>query len=252
LARRLGALIVPTILALAGLSILVSLGNWQVRRLAWKEDLIAHANARPEGPVRDLPPASAWPSLDVADGEYRPFRLAGRFLHDKEALVFTSLPDPHGHFGGPGFWVVTPLMLAGGGTVLVNRGFVPQAFSKPADRHESLQNGPLVVTGLMRPDEERNYFTPTDEPEKNIFYARNIAAIAAAKHLSAPVAPFTIDLLASETPPGGLPQAGETRIVFPNSHFQYAVTWYGLAAGLFAAFALHVWRRLRGSVEKSA
>ncbi len=230
----------------------MSLGNWQVRRLAWKEDLIARVTERPSGPVRDLPTASAWPGIDIAAEEYRPFRLEGRFLNDREALVFTSIPDPHGRYGGPGFWVVTPFALTGGGTVLVNRGFVPQGKERPADRGGEPAGGTVTVTGLLRPDETRGFFTPNDAPEQNIFYARDIAAIAAAKDLSPPVAPFSIDLVAAESPPGGLPQSGETRMVFPNNHLQYAVTWYGLAAGLFAVFAAFVWRRVGAGNDGSA
>jgi surfeit locus 1 family protein len=59
------------------------------------------------------------------------------------------------------------------------------------------------------------------------------------------VAPFTIDLLAAATPPGGLPQAGETRMVFSNNHLAYALTWYGLAAALLAVFASFIRGRLR-------
>jgi surfeit locus 1 family protein len=248
----LGRLIVPGILVLAAFAVLVSLGNWQVRRLAWKEDLIARATARPSEPVRPLLTASEWPTLDVAAGEYRPFRLAGHFLHEKEALVFTSLPDPKGRFGGPGFWVVTPFALSEGGTVFVNRGFAPQGRQLPKDRAESPSDGPTAVVGLMRPSETRGTFTPADRPDKNVFYARNVADLAAAKEISQPVAPFTIDLVAAETPPGGLPQAGETRMAFTNNHLQYAITWYGLAAALLAVFAVYVRGRLRERDKKPA
>ncbi len=242
--RRSG-LVLPAVLTLVGIAVLVSLGNWQLRRLAWKEDLIAAATERPTEAVRDLPPVSAWPSLDPKGGDgYRPFSLAGRFLHDKEAHVFTSLPDPRGPYGGPGFWIVTPFALSSGGTVLVNRGFAPMEKSLPSERGETLSNEPVVVTGLMRPNEERSFFTPADEPGENMFFARNVAAIAAAEHLSPPLAPFTIDLIASETPPGGLPQSGETRMAFTNNHLQYALTWYGLAAALLAVFGVFAWRRL--------
>jgi surfeit locus 1 family protein len=104
----------------------------------------------------------------------------------------------------------------------------------------------------MRPDEERSVFTPTDQPDDNIFFARNVAVIAAAKDLARPVAPFTIDLVASETPPGGLPQAGETRMTFTNNHLQYAITWYGLAAALVAVFAAFAWRTFRERDQKRA
>ena len=70
--------------------------------------------------------------------------------------------------------------------------------------------------------------------------------------LAPPVAPFTIDLVAAETPPGGLPQAGETRMVFTNSHLGYAITWYGLAAALAGVFASFAWTRLRGEREQAA
>lgn len=248
----LRTLIVPALLTLAALAVLVSLGNWQVRRLAWKEDLIARATERPQGPAEDLPPASTWSAAEVTGWEYRPFRLTGKFVHDKEALVFTSLTDPKGPHGGPGYWVVTPFALDAGGTVLVNRGFAPQGRERPEARGEELSGEGRIATGLLRVNEEPNLFTPVDRPDSNVFFARNVAAIAAAKGISPPVAPFTIDLVASETPPGGLPQAGETRVVFTNNHLQYAITWYGLAAALLAVFASFAWRRLWDSTPDRA
>jgi surfeit locus 1 family protein len=244
-ARRRG-LVLPGLAVLAAFVVLVGLGNWQLRRLAWKDDLIARVAERPLEALRDIPPVSSWPDFDIAEGEYRPYRLAGHFLHDKEALVFTSLPNPNGRFGGPGYWVVTPFEVAAGGVVLVNRGFAPQGRHLPAERGETLPLGATMVTGLMRPDEPARMFLPDDRPMDNLFYARNVQNIAAAKGISGPLAPFTIDLAAVETPPGGLPQAGETRMAFTNNHLQYAITWYGLAAALLAVFATFVRQRLRG------
>jgi surfeit locus 1 family protein len=243
---RLRSLILPALVVLAALAVLVSLGNWQLRRLAWKEDVIARATERPQGPVEDLPSPSTWSAADVPDWEYRPFRLTGKFLHDKEARVFTSLTDPKGQFGGPGYWIVTPFALDAGGTVLVNRGFAPQGRERPEARGEELNIEGQTVTGLLRPDEEPNLFTPADRTDSNIFFARNVEVIAAAKAISPPVAPFTIDLVAAETPPNGLPQAGETRFAFTNNHLQYAITWYGLSAALLAVFAAFAWRQLHG------
>ena len=36
--------------------------------------------------------------------------------------------------------------------------------------------------------------------------------------------------------PGGLPIGGQTRTELPNNHLQYAITWYGLAAGLLGVW----------------
>jgi surfeit locus 1 family protein len=246
MAAPLRGLFVPAIVTLAVLAILVSLGNWQMRRLAWKQDLIARAETRPAEPVADLPAADAWPRLDIAALEFRRFRLTGRFDHGREAWVFTSLSDPQGAEGGPGYWIVTPFALQGGGTVWVNRGFAPQGRQQPQARGETLSAEAQTIAGLLRPDDPRSAFTPDDDPRANIFYRRNVAALSAAKGLAPPLAPFTIDLAASFTPPGGLPQAGETRIRFTSNHLSYALTWYGLAlaaAGVFVAFAI---KRLRG------
>ncbi|MYZ48551.1 SURF1 family protein [Propylenella binzhouense] len=244
-AQRPIRFLVLGLVALAAFVALVSLGNWQMRRLAWKEALIAAVAERPKLPVLDLPPPGAWGGLDLGNLEYRPFRLTGRFLHDKEAHVFTNLADPHGTFRGPGYWIVTPFALAGGGTVLVNRGFAPQERYLPADRGETLSGEQVTVVGLLRPDDARNLFTPTDKPEKNLFFTRSIGPIVEAKGLDAPVAPFSIDLTASGTPPGGLPQAGETLMRFPNSHLEYALTWYGLAAALALVAVSAAWTRVR-------
>lgn len=246
------SLLVPALATLAALALLVSLGAWQVRRLAEKEALIARVAERPRLPVLDLPPAGAWPGIDVAALEYRPFRLEGRFLHESEALVFTSLPDPNGRFGGPGYWVVTPLALADGGTVLVNRGFVPHGRHLPEARGETPPAGPVAVVGLLRRDDPPAFLAPQDRPERNLFYRRSVAAIAASKGLAEPVAPFTVDLVAAETPPVGLPQAGETRMRFVNNHLGYAVTWFGLAAALAAVFVAFARRRLRPDAAAGA
>ncbi len=237
------ALAVPAIVVFA---ILVSLGNWQLRRLAWKQALIESVETRPGMPPIAIPSVAEWDAFDVEASLYRRLKLEGRFDHDAEAWVFTHLPDPQGRFGGPGFWIVTPMILSDGGTVWVNRGFAPDGRHRVADRNGNPPAGPagiVEVMGLIRPDESRSFATPDDTPEKNIFYARNIAALSAAKGLRPPVAPFTVDLLAKWTPPSGLPQAGETRSRYPNSHLQYALTWYGLAAALVVVFCLFAWRQ---------
>jgi surfeit locus 1 family protein len=240
------SLLLPAVFTLAVAAILVSLGNWQMRRLVWKEDLIASAETRPAEPVADLPAADEWPDLDIAALEFRRFGLTGRFDHGREAWVFTSISDPEGAKGGPGYWIVTPLVLKGGGTVWVNRGFAPQGRHTPAARGETLSDDQQTVIGLLRPDDVPSVFTPDDSPQTNVFYRRSIAALSAAKGVTPTLAPFTIDLVASFTPPGGLPQAGETRIRFANNHLPYALTWYGLSLAAFGVFIAFAVKRLRG------
>ena len=128
--------------------------------------------------------------------------------------------------------------------VYVNRGFVPDAdngeYSPPPE-------GATVVSGVVRSPESGNWLTPSADLEKRVFFSRDPVRIAAATGLPEQPLGFFVDLDASYTPSTGLPQAGETRTVFPNSHLGYAVTWYGLAAALVGVFGVFAWGRLRGS-----
>ncbi|WP_051631218.1 SURF1 family protein [Afifella pfennigii] len=224
---------------LAAVAILVSLGNWQMRRLAWKEALIEKVAERPDMPPL---PAAAILAPGAAENEYRRVELAGRYLAADEVRVFTSLPvdEARGPASGPGAWIMTPFALQGGGTVLVNRGFVPDGaqWAPPPQ-------GTTRLSGLVRPDDPPTFLTPESQLQDDLFFSRSISAIAEAKGLAAPVAPVTIDLLPAGNAPD-LPQAGETRMRFPNRHLEYALTWYGLALALvavFSAYALSSWRR---------
>ena len=50
-------------------------------------------------------------------------RATGRFIGGRDALVFAAPPE--GASREPGYWLVTPFALTGGGLVLVDRGFLP-------------------------------------------------------------------------------------------------------------------------------
>jgi surfeit locus 1 family protein len=237
-------MLVPLIAGVIALAILIGLGTWQLQRLAWKEALVAHIEARVSAPPVALPDTAAWHSLDLDAWEYRPVEVTGTFRNDLETRVYALLGEAKGPLEGPGYWIVTPLEREGqgGGTVLINRGFVPLDRADPATRPGEAVDGPVTVRGLLRRPEDRNAFTPNDDPAKRLFYARDPAAIAPALNLS-DAAPFTID--ARESGPDGLPQGGETRVTFANRHLEYALTWYGLAAALAGVLAVFLWRRRR-------
>lgn len=237
--RRSG-LLWPTVGTALGLALLLGLGTWQLQRLAWKTALLATIAARTTAVPVPLPPRAAWEQLDPAAYGYRHVVLTGVFDHEAEARVFRPLAEPRGRFSGVGDLILTPFRLSGGGTVIVNRGFVPEERLDPATRAAGQIEGAVTLTGLMREPESRNPFTPADQPQDRLWFTRDPASIATALHLGE-VAPFTIDQDASPVP-GGLPQGGETVLAIPNSHLSYALTWFGLALGLIAVYAVSVWR----------
>lgn len=236
----LAGLVVPTLLVVAALIGLVSLGQWQLHRLAWKKQLIEAVAERPKLPPISVTSANDWRSVDPDRDSYRRVRLEGRLEGAHTVRAFTALSEPRGRFGGPGVWILTPLRLADHSVVYVNRGFVPQARSE--ERFDA-PRAPVALEGLVRALEPGNRFTPDAVNEARLAYRRDPELFALMTGLVGPVAPFFVDLPAEATPPSGLPQAGEARMRFANNHLQYAITWYGLALALLSVSAVLIWKR---------
>jgi surfeit locus 1 family protein len=231
-------IIVPGIASLIGVALLVALGVWQLHRLAWKEALIAAVEARAHVAPVPLPPPESWGALDPADYEYRRVEATGVYDLSNQELVFTSMEEPRGIYGGVGYQVMTPLRLANGATVIVNRGFVPEGMKASAAKGPQ---GETKIVALMRASERRNLFTPADEPARGVFFTRDAEGLARALRLG-PHAPFTLD---AEAGPDPLPEGGETRLTFVNNHLSYAFTWFGMAAALAGVYGVWAFGRMR-------
>jgi surfeit locus 1 family protein len=233
------ALAVCAVLAFAGF---VALGTWQVERRAWKLDLIARVDQRVHAPAGAPPARGEWPATNVANDEYRHVRLAGTFVHDKEALVQASTRL------GAGFWVLTPLRAADGLVPPEARARRVRTARERQARTAPEPQGETTVTGLLRLSEPKGGFLRKNDPTADRWFSRDVQAIAAARGLAAAdVAPYFVDAEAAPTAPAtpaaasaaadapAWPVAGLTVIAFPNSHLVYALTWYGLALMVLVA-----------------
>lgn len=211
----------------AAFAVLISLGTWQVKRLYWKEDLLAAIERRSQAnPVGVSAIEAALGAGEAID--YRAASASGSFLNDRERHFFATFE------GQSGFYVYTPLELDDGRLLFVNRGFVPYDRKEPSTRPQSLVEGKQNITGLARArlEEKPSFMVPENDEAGNIFYWKDLDRMAASAGLASDkVLPFFLD--ADSTPvPGGLPRGGVTVIDLPNSHLQYAITWYGLALAL--------------------
>lgn len=234
-ARRL-----PVILsALVAFAILVGLGTWQVQRLYWKEALLASIDQRVASTPKSLVEIEKQ-LADTGDIDYQPVTLKGTFLHSGERHFFTTWD------GKTGFNVYTPFRLEDGRYLFVNRGFVPYELKDPSQRSQGEVQGLVDVTGLARNrlHAKPGMFLPENDPAKNIFYWKDLDAMALTADLPAgsDILPFFVDANAAPNP-GGWPLGGVTLLDMPNNHLQYAVTWYGLAAALAGVVGMWLYRR---------
>lgn len=231
---------------LALMVLCISLGIWQIKRLDEKQALIARVEERISSAAFPLPPVAEWAAFDAEIYDFRPVQLVGTYVPEETVLVFTNLANPNGARSGVGYWVVTPLQRTEGGTVFVNRGFVPEA-SKDLFSVADLTIAPRgvqTITGIARISENQNSFTPGPDTENRIEYVRSIPRLSAlVSEDLAPVAPIYVN--ADATAPDAMPQGGETKIVFPNRHTEYAITWFSFAAIIVIMTGFWLWRRSR-------
>ena len=207
----------------------VALGNWQVHRLAWKRDLIARVDQRVHAPPVAAPAADQWSRVSAQEDEYRHVLLRGVFLHDRQTLIWAATDE------GSGYWVMTPLRMADGSIVLVNRGYAPSDWCGRDGHCAAGPSGETTITGLLRMSEPSAFLRHND-PARNSWYTRDVPAIAAARGLT-DVAPYFVDADAASHIAGqpSWPDGGKTVISFPNNHLSYLITWYLLALMVLVA-----------------
>jgi surfeit locus 1 family protein len=226
--RRFRPTLWPTLFTLPVLAALIALGSWQLQRLDWKEGQIAEREARSTAPAIALPPEIGDPQAL----EYRRVRLIGRFLHEAEMYL-----GGRTFKGQVGVHVVTPMVLADGRGLLVDRGWVPMTRKAPASRAEGQLDGPLALEALLRTGgwKGSTAFRPDNRPADSTWFWVDPEAMAASAGLKDPVTAVYAAAGPAENP-GGLPIGGQTRITLRNDHLQYAITWYALAAVLAAIY----------------
>ncbi|MBV9249749.1 MAG: SURF1 family protein [Acetobacteraceae bacterium] len=214
--RLRNGLVLPILFALTAVTTFLALGTWQIERKAWKENLIKTMDQRITAAPIDLPARSLWPQLDASRDEFRQVRFSATFVAAAAALVYAGAPVGHSDTPGPGYFVLALARLPNGDQIVINRGFVPDA--RKDDAVSAVPSGSVAVTGVMRWAEPRRWFTPKDDPDHNLWFVRDPAAIAASNGWGE-VAPFYIDLETSSVP-GAFPRPGAPSVQLRNEHLQ--------------------------------
>lgn len=226
------------IATLIGLAILIALGTWQVKRLAWKEALIAEIETRMAGAPQPLPAIEARFKAE-GDVDYYPVTLSGLVVNDDEQYFLST-------FDGQSGWnIYAPLQLADGRIVMLNRGFVPYDLRDPAKRPASQPEGVQSISGLARNplNGKPSSITPDNDAKSNTWYWKDLGGMAANAAVPADrLLPFFVDDW-SEGKANALPVTRTTIVSLPNNHLQYAFTWYGLAAALAGVWGVLTFRK---------
>jgi len=220
-------MIAPAIFGLVGIVILINLGLWQSRRLAWKEAILADIEARMAAGVMALP---ARPREDAH--EYLGVAAKG-IIEPAEIHILSSHPDH-----GPGYRVIAAFVIDGR-RVLLDRGFVPSRL-KDALR---ITGQAEIEANLLWPDEIDPAFTPEPDLASNIWFARDVPALAEELRTE-PV------LLVARSSSLGAHEVLAVPVdtgSIPNNHKNYMITWFLLAIAWFGMTVFWLWRIRRRS-----
>ena len=201
-------MVAPLLIGLIGAAILLGLGIWQMQRLVWKQAMLAEISAMLVQPPVPLPA-----KVDAAHDRYRGVVVQGLFTGEA-VFKLDSLKDQ-----GPGKRVIAVFQLTDGRRVLVDRGlWLDDTEAHPGQPHAE------AVAGNLDWPRETDSFTPVPDAKTGLWFARDVPAMAAALKTEP-----TLIVARGPTGDGIIPLPVDTSAI-PNDHWQYAMTWFSLAA----------------------
>lgn len=218
----------PLIAGLIGAAVLLSLGTWQVKRLAWKEGVLAQIDARLAQAPTPLPDL-----VTYEDDRYRAVTVRGQF--DAPAIKILSSKKDEGAV----YRHVAPFVTDTGRRILIDRGYTDVTQEAP------IPAGMFDLSGhLVWPDDTNN-MTPDPDTTAHLWYGRDLPAMAAiygtdeVMIVAAHMSPVDSSVTLWPVDSSGV----------PNDHLQYALTWFSLAAIWILMTTLYLRRAYRGSKD---
>ena len=191
--RRDVTLMIVAVLVAAGC---VRLGIWQIRRLEQRRARNALAAAR-----------LALPPLEIVGGAISVDSVRERRVMAHGVFDFSAEQMWRGRSfeGTPGVTLVTPLRLADGSAVLVDRGWVPSPDAYHVDQTPYREPDTATVIGL------------------GIIPPRGRGDVSTIGYL-----PFVIQVESPE-PARGLPRRWPAPVLDDGPHLSYAIQWFSFA-----------------------
>lgn len=219
-ARDVALVLIAAILS----AVFISLGFWQLRRLAWRRSLNAHIEHRLSEPavsIDSLP-------RDSAGMHYRQVLVRGTYDYMHQIVLADRTRN-----GSPGVNIVTPVRLPGHDTaLLVTRGWVYAPDGVSADLSRWRERDTVDAIGYARPLNVPYKGTPTLGEHPGAYRWLDLRALRAS--VPYPVYPLSV-VLEGDTA-GIAPAAGHAppRVPPPpldeGPHMSYAIQWFAFAA----------------------
>jgi surfeit locus 1 family protein len=239
-ATRRAVVLLATLVAVA---LTARLGVWQLDRAAQKQAL--QDSLRTRGALPPLAGAQLAHDAGQAAGQHdRRIVVAGRWLPERTVFLDNRQMD-----GRPGFFVLTPLLLAPGDAVLVQRGWTPR---DPQDRARlpkvPTPAGEVRLEGSVAPPPSKLYAFASEERGP---LRQNLDVDAYASEIGVALRPLSVRQQSDAEVPDGLLRHWPAPAADIHKHHGYAFQWFALSlllTGLYVWFQLLApWRERRRS-----
>jgi cytochrome oxidase assembly protein ShyY1 len=210
----------------------VALGVWQLNRNTQKHDKLRAEEAAYAAPA---PPISS--ASDPAPGTRA--QATGTFLPTGEALLRNQVRG-----SSAGVDVLTPMRLADGTVIYVDRGWVKTGLASGAPDFAPPPGGTVVATGTVQPSVALSaQDSVRDDNGRVSLPSVNIARIVGP---NPPERVRNVWLSAQAIEPlprgSGVPKLPEPPPPDPVNHLEYAIEWFAFAAIPLIGWPIVLWR----------
>ena len=195
------------------ITVLLSLGFWQLYRLNWKLDLINQI----ENSLKNDP-------VELTSSEkknYLRIKTSGEIDFDKQIYLY-NLNDN----GTPGFEVINPILIDEE-NFLINRGWIP--FEKKNTEEINFFDENNII-GTLKLQGRKNIFKPDNEIEENYWFSLNREDIL--KFTGKEFSEYIIYLDGKYQ----FPKPKKITANISNNHKKYAITWFSLAISILLLY----------------
>jgi surfeit locus 1 family protein len=223
-----------TLLTIALIAILVSLGRWQLHRATEKRALFDSFAAG----------SDATTPIDLQTSKvprYQHVEAQGRYDDTRQVLIDNMVNAERA-----GYYVITPFALQGGGWVLVNRGWVPLGRSRAERPAIAVDADTRIIRGradnLPSAGIQMGVAAPLAPPFPVVANFPKHAELAQLLQESS-WAPAAQVLLLDPKEPDGYVRNWSAPGFPPMRHIGYAVQWFGLAMALLVIYIVTNVRR---------
>jgi len=215
--------LIPTLLTIVLTYILISLGQWQLHRAVYKDNIQQMISERRHLPAIDLQQAPH----AIKERMFLPVSTSGRFDSAHQLLLDNQVVDHK-----PGYDVYTPLLRDHGPAILVRRGWIPLGHTRQDIPDLTLETHNIRINGLLAKSPSHGLILSDNANQYQHWPAliQFVDLRQIEKTLGYPLYPMILVLDGKNT--AALHYKPITLSMGSDKHRAYAFQWFGLATAL--------------------